>query len=120
MFGMFYNCVKLKNLEASNFNISKVVLMGQMFYNCNSLEKLDLTKWQLSAIVIMTNMFNDCHNLKEIIVLNGTMAFKLSTYIPVKTLESPGKIIIKKELDNIDKSKLESNYWYLYNDKGRI
>ena len=120
MFGMFYNCVSLKDIDISNLNISKVILMGQMFYNCNSLEKLDISNWQLSATVVMTNMFNLCNSLKEIIVSNGTIATKLNTYIPARSIDEPGKIVIKNELNNVDKNKFEVINWHLYNDKGII
>jgi surface protein len=37
---MFYNCSSLDELDLSNFNTSKVEIMGQMFYNTPNLKTI--------------------------------------------------------------------------------
>lgn len=70
MSGMFAGCSSLKNLSLSSFDTSNVKDMSAMFYQCSSLESLDVSSFDTSNVENMGGMFFDCESLKEIDVSN--------------------------------------------------
>ena len=62
---MFSGCKKIKSLDISNFNLSKVKLIGSMFSECENLEYINFNyNINLSSITDTTNWFNGCKKLK--------------------------------------------------------
>ena len=68
---MFDDCIKLSNLDLSNFNTSKVTNMASMFNSCTGLTSLDLSSFNTSNVNIMNYMFFGCTNLRTIYVGGG-------------------------------------------------
>ena len=66
MFGMFYGCSSLTNLDISKFNTENVVNMYAMFYRCSSLKELNLSSFNTSNVKYMDDMFYECSSLKKL------------------------------------------------------
>ena len=79
MNAMFANCLKLKNINLSNFDTSIVTNMAYMFLYCESLIKLDLTNFDTQNVTGTHQMFAYCDNLTEIKVTRGKWTIPNST-----------------------------------------
>ncbi len=63
----FYNCQNLATIEGlENLNTSNVQFAFSMFVNCVSLKVLDLSSWDMSKVTDMTEMFYNCSALTTI------------------------------------------------------
>jgi len=64
---MFYRCLKLKKLDISSWNVSKVFTMRDMFGACHLLESPgDLSNWKTHELTSTALMFDSCNNLTDI------------------------------------------------------
>ena len=63
---MFYNCSKLKSLDLSGFDTSKVTNMYRMFSGCSSLTSLYVSGFDTSNVTNMSYMFFSCSGLKSL------------------------------------------------------
>ena len=68
MYGLFWFCESLKELDIINFSTSNVTNMRYMFSDCYSLIILDLTNFDTLNVRYITDMFYDCTNLETIYV----------------------------------------------------
>ena len=66
MGSMFEGCSNLSSLDVSKFNTSNVIDMSKMFLGCSSLESLDLSSFDTSQVTEMGNMFALCSNLSSL------------------------------------------------------
>ena len=66
MYKMCYNCKSLESIDLSGWNTSKVTNMTSMFYGCNSLTSLDVSHFDTSNVKYMDNMFNGCSGLTSL------------------------------------------------------
>ena len=66
MNSMFYDCIRLTNLDVSGFKTDNVTGMYHMFYNCSGLTSLDLSSFNTSKVETMNAMFQGCSALKTI------------------------------------------------------
>ena len=64
--GMFEKCCKLKSIDLSSFDTSKVDEMRYMFSDCYSLTSLDLSKFDTSKVTDMRGMFSGCSGLTSL------------------------------------------------------
>ncbi len=78
MYGMFWNCRYLKELNISSFDTSKVDNMCYMFSNCSSLQEIDLTNFDTSNVWAMNSMFEGCSSLSSL-ELNSFNTSKVKT-----------------------------------------
>ena len=63
----FYNCQALETIEGlENLNTSNLQFAFSMFVNCVSLKVLDLSSWDMSKVTDMTEMFYNCSALTTI------------------------------------------------------
>lgn len=61
-FSMFVNCVSLKVLDLSSWDMSKVTDMAEMFYNCSALTTIYCdNEWNCET---STDMFTNCYALE--------------------------------------------------------
>ena len=60
MYGMFFGCSSLKELNFSNFITNNVTNIGGMFFECSSLEKLNLSNFNTNNVTDMDHMFSKC------------------------------------------------------------
>ena len=67
---MFDGCSNLTELYISSFDTSSAVSMFQMFCNCSNLTKLDVSNFDTSSVDYLTSMFNGCSNLEGVDVSN--------------------------------------------------
>ena len=66
MYKMCYNCKSLESIDLSGWNTSNVTSMNAMFYGCNSLTSLDVSHFDTSKVTSMDNMFNGCSGLTSL------------------------------------------------------
>ena len=66
MYGMFYGCASLTNIDISHFDTSKVTTMFNMFSTCRSLVNIDVSHFNTSHVTNMSNMFYYCDKLVNI------------------------------------------------------
>lgn len=66
MSNMFANCVALSTLDLSSLNTSNIVNMSSTFYNCRSLAKLDISSFNTGLLRNWTGMFSECSSLIEL------------------------------------------------------
>ena len=63
----FYNCQNLATIEGlENLNTSNVQFAFSIFVNCVGLKVLDLSSWDMSKVTDMTEMFYNCSALTTI------------------------------------------------------
>ena len=63
----FYNCQALETIEGlENLNTSNLQFAFSMFVNCVSLKVLDLSSWDMSKVTDMAEMFYNCSALTTI------------------------------------------------------
>lgn len=58
--------MKLKKLDLSHFDVSKVTDFTAMFYRCEYLEELNITGWKTTSATTFDNLFNRCSSLKSV------------------------------------------------------
>ncbi len=71
MYGMFYECKKLRSITGINWDTSNVTDMSYMFRNCHELTELDLSSFNTSKVTTMKYMFYYCRKLEHIYVGDG-------------------------------------------------
>ena len=55
--------MKLKSLNLTSFDTSKVTVMTEMFERCTSIKELDLSSFNMTNVTDTNNMFNQCTSL---------------------------------------------------------
>jgi surface protein len=70
--GMFLECSKLKSLDLSNFDTSKIISMINLFTNCSELVYLDISNFNIENVILLSETFNNCNNLQYINISNYT------------------------------------------------
>ena len=63
---MFNKCLKIKVLDLSNFDTSKVSNMSHMFKECMNIEVLDVSHFDTSNVTSMEYMFAHCESLTKL------------------------------------------------------
>ena len=64
---MFGGCRRIKSLDVSDWDTSKVNNMEGMFYDCKNLKSLDLSGWDTSNVKSMVYMFDNCPAPYEVV-----------------------------------------------------
>ncbi|MFK4935456.1 BspA family leucine-rich repeat surface protein [Lactococcus garvieae] len=103
---MFCNTPKLKNLDLSSFNTSKILFMNGMFSGDSGLEQLDLQNFDMRGGVDTTAMFEGTSQLK---VLTLGKNFRFNGW------SQASKNI---GLPNIEKTDSYTGYWQDLGDGG--
>lgn len=67
MWGMFYNCERLTNLNLSSLATYNVTDMGYMFFGCQKLTTLNISNFNTREVTNMNSMFANCTKLSSII-----------------------------------------------------
>ena len=62
---MFKSCIKLTEIDLSNFDTSLVTTMSYMFYDCYGLDSLNLSNFNTSLVTTMSYMFTNCYGLNS-------------------------------------------------------
>ncbi len=66
MSGMFYCCTSLEEINLGDFDTSKVTTMKSMFDQCGSLKSIDAAKFETSNVTDMSSMFCACNSLETL------------------------------------------------------
>ena len=94
--GMFFNCVKLKHIDLSNIDTSKVENMFAMFQDCHELTSLDITHFNTSLVTDMNLMFDNCISLTSL----NLSSFKTSKVLNMKQMFYNCHKLISLDLSN--------------------
>ena len=111
---MFDGCIELIELNLTNFNTSKVTTMYGIFQNCKKLRTLNINNFNINDTVNTSWMFYNCSSLISVDMDNSDVNSinDIITYLPTKTPNSPGTIIVpKKALNSVDATTANSKYW---------
>ena len=111
MSSMFYNCLKLTNLDLSGFNTSLVTNMYLMFYSCVGLTSLDLSNFDTSQVTTLDSMFNSCSGLTEI----NITSFNTSKVTNIRSMFYHCTNLLSIDLSNFNTSQVTDMSYMFYN-----
>lgn len=107
---MFSGCKDLEELKLSNFDVSKVVWIGDIFPECENLRILDLSNLDFSNVTDLSNMFRLCDSLEEL-TLSGFNTSKVTNMSEMFTLCKNFK---KIDISNFDTSNVKYMNFMFY------
>jgi len=111
MYSMFFGCTNLTSLDVSNWDTSNVTNMGDLFTACQSLKSLDVSGWDTSKVTNMYQMFGDCINLTSLDVSN----FDTSEVTSMNHMFNNCKSLTSLDVSNFDTSKITNMAYMFYN-----
>ena len=65
---MFSYCAKLREVDFSGFDTSKITNMKAIFLDCTSLKSIDLSVLDTSSLITMEDFFSGCISLETVII----------------------------------------------------
>lgn len=122
--GLFSDCIRLKNIDLSGWDLSNVKKARKSFYMCSSLENIgDTSKFDFSQLKSCVAMFQDCKKLKTI---KGIENWSMKSCINIKDMFN-GCINLSCDLNSwnidntictnyngaFDNTKIKKPKWYL-------
>jgi len=96
--------MKLKSLNLSNFETSKVKSMKAMFQNCINLENLDISNFTTEMLTDTSYMFYNTSSSE--VLLNKSLFSSVSNYADMFTNSTIEKISINNSAQNFINSRL--------------
>ena len=109
--GMFEKCYKLKSIDLSSFDTSKVNEMRYMFADCSGLTSLNVSKFDTSNVTDMWGMFSGC---------SGLTSLDVSKFDTSKVMNMQGMFDKCASLTSLDVTKLDTtnvtNMSYMFAD----
>ena len=87
MNGMFSYCTSLTSLNLKNFNTSNVTDMSQIFFGCSDLTDLNLESFDTSSVTSMAHMFLGCSKLTTTITIRGNVTDYIGMFSGAATEE---------------------------------
>jgi prepilin-type N-terminal cleavage/methylation domain-containing protein len=115
--GIFWGAQSLKIIKLSTWNTSNLQDIGRIFSNTVATE-IDLSNWDLSSLYSSGEFITATYNLNTLIFRSAADVNRIANSLTTKTVNNPGKIIIKGNTDNLNKSLIESFNWYVYDKDG--
>ena len=116
MYGMFYECSSLANIDVSGFDTSKVTDMQLMFHKCDSLESLNLSNFNTSNVTNMSGMFSFYNTSDNPALMNlNVSSFDTSKVTNMQQMFCGLKNLTSLDVSNFDTSKvtnMTSMFWY--------
>lgn len=103
MFGMFGDSKSLRNVNVSNFNLSKCTNLSRMFSGCENLEEINIENWDLTKLEDCSFFAGGCSKLKTIKLPNTLK--KIDKYFLFRCL-SLEKITLPNRLEYIGHNAL--------------
>jgi len=111
MYGMFYKCSALTNLDLSHFDTSKVTDMQFMFAYCSGLTSLNVSNFITSKVTNMGMMFGDCSSLANLDVSH----FDTSKVTDMQFMFWRCSSLTKLDVSHFDTSKVPNmQYMFFY------
>ena len=99
MANMFYSCQRLKELDLTNFDTSKVTDMNHMLFKAG-VQEIDLSSFNTSGVTNMSAMFGQCGFLTKV---------NLSSFNTSKVTNMTEMFIDCSALTNLDLSKFKTS-----------
>ena len=99
MANMFYSCQRLKELDLTNFDTSKVTDMNHMLFKAG-VQEIDLSSFNTSSVTNMSAMFGQCGFLTKV---------NLSSFNTSKVTNMTEMFIDCSALTNLDLSKFKTS-----------
>ena len=93
---------KLKTIDLSSLNTSKVTSMIQAFFQCDKLEEINLTNVDTSKVTDMNNMFSGCSHLTSLDASN----FDTSNVTDMRSMFSGCSHLTSLDASNFDTSNV--------------
>lgn len=103
---MFYGCSSLRGIDLSNLNTTNVTQMGYMFGGCSELESLDLSKFHTANVRWMAGMFYGCSSLKSLDLRN----FNTLNVTEMQEMFSNCNSLIGLNLSSFNTSNVDNMY----------
>ena len=108
---MFYECIKITEINLSNFNTSNVTSMLNIFTGCSSLISLNLSNFNTSKVKNMEGMFESCSSLTSLDLSN----FNTSQVTDMDGMFNSCSSLTTLDLSNFDTSLVMEMYYMFYN-----
>ena len=102
MIQAFFQCDKLEEINLTNVDTSKVTDMNNMFSGCSHLTSLDASNFDTSNVTDMRSMFDGCTNLKSLDVRN----FDTSKVITINNMFYRCSGLTSLDLSSLDTSNV--------------
>ena len=102
MIQAFFQCDKLEEINLTNVDTSNVTDMAMMFKGCSGLTSLDLSSFDTSNLMNMSSMFSFCETLKSLDLSN----FDTSNVTNMSSIFSNCYNLTSLDISNFDTSKV--------------
>ena len=103
---MFKKLPKIKEIDLSNFDVSKVTSMNSMFHECSDLEKINFGNINTSSVKNFENLFHNCIKLASIDVSN----FDTSSVTTMNRMFRYCKSLTSIDASNFDTHNVEDMF----------
>ena len=103
---MFNGCSKLKSLDLSKFNTSKVITMAHLFDGCSELITLNLSNFDTSNVTDMAGMFQFCEKITNLDLSH----FNTVNLVLVGNMFANCNNLLNLNLSNFNTSKITNMY----------
>ena len=114
MSGMFYNCLRLNDLNLSSFNTSKATNMSYMFFGCVDLKKLDVNSFNTSNVINMRFMFGCLDdNEMKLQEIKFSSNFNTQNVTDMESMFYNCTNLIELDLSSFDTAKVENMSWMI-------
>ena len=108
---MFNGCSKLKSLDLSKFNTSKVITMAHLFDGCSELVTIDLSSFDTSNVTDMAGMFQFCQKITNLDLSH----FNTVNLVLVGNMFANCNNLLNLNLSNFNTSKITNMYDMFWN-----
>ena len=102
---LFNNDQKLKSIDLSSFNTSKVTDMQYMFAYCNSATEINTSSFDTSKVTTFYDMFYNCTSMTEYDLSN----FNTSNVTNMDAMIGNPRSVVRVNLSNFDFRKYDKN-----------
>ena len=113
MNGMFAYCYALEEVNLSGMGTSSVKEMANMFYDCSALKQLDLTGLDTSNVTNMYGMFHSCTSLRDLNIKD----FNTSKVTNMAYMFYKCESLETLDVAGFDTSNVATMYYMFYNCK---
>ena len=109
---MFGLCTELEAIIfGDNFDTSKVINMGSLFYGCSALKSIDLSQLNTKLVTNMSHLFSRCDSLETINFINN---INTSSVVDMSNMFYNCRALKITELPNFDTKKVTNMSFMFY------
>ena len=110
MFGLFYNCTSLTDVNVLSFVFPKITKIDCMFEGCKSLEVVDLSNFDLPHMEHLSFVFYQCEKLKTI-YCGYTWTGDITEYMFKNCISLKGAVEYDPEKIDLDMANPDTGYF---------